>query len=71
MVGLAHVGRRSTLQSAIVQRVAFDAPWAWLAAGWRDLWAAPVITFSYGAAFAGLAAMMTIGLASRFFSSHD
>jgi uncharacterized membrane protein len=62
MVGLAQAGRRSMTQSATVQSIAFDAPWSWLAAGWRDLWAAPVVSFSYGAAFAGLAAMLTIGL---------
>jgi len=38
-----------------VRRVAFDAPWAWLAAGWRDLWSAPAISLTYGAAFAALA----------------
>lgn len=48
-----------------VAALAFDAPWAWLAAGWRDLWAAPVVSFSYGAAFAGIAALLTGVLASR------
>lgn len=30
------------------RRVAFDAPWAWLAAGWRDLWRHPTISLGYG-----------------------
>ena len=32
------------------RRVAHDRPWAWLAAGWNDLWASPGISLSYGAA---------------------
>ena len=38
-------GRASTTP----RRVAFDAPWMWLAAGWRDLWQAPWIGLGYGA----------------------
>ncbi len=38
-----------------IRTVAFDAPWAWLAAGWRDLWSSPAISLAYGAAFAGIA----------------
>lgn len=62
MTDLAHVGRGSMFASMTVQMVAFDAPWVWLAAGWRDVWAAPIVSFSYGALFAGLAASLTIGL---------
>jgi len=46
----------------IVETVAFDAPWVWLAGGWRDFWAAPVVSFFYGSVFAGLAALLTAGL---------
>lgn len=45
-----------------VRRVPFDAPWEWLAAGWRDLWAAPGISLAYGAAFAVAAALIVWGL---------
>lgn len=45
-----------------VRRVSFDAPWAWLAAGWRDLWAVPEISLTYGAVFALVAAAMVLGL---------
>jgi uncharacterized membrane protein len=38
-----------------IRRIAFDAPWEWLAAGWRDLWSAPLISLAYGAVFAALA----------------
>ncbi len=43
--------------------VPFDAPWAWLAAGWRDLWTQPVLSLGYGAAFAAAAAGIALGLA--------
>lgn len=49
----------------IVETVAFDAPWAWLAGGWRDLWAAPVVSLFYGLVFAGLAVLLTAGLLAR------
>ncbi len=45
-----------------VRQVAFEAPWVWLTAGWRDLWAAPSISVAYGALFAMLAAGMVLGL---------
>ncbi len=35
-----------------IRRVAFDAPWNWLGAGWRDLWSSPQISLTYGAIFA-------------------
>jgi len=35
-----------------VRRVPLDAPWDWLARGWRDLCTAPVASLSYGAVFA-------------------
>jgi uncharacterized membrane protein len=34
--------------------VPVDRPWAWLAAGWRDLLAAPGISLAYGAAFVAM-----------------
>ena len=45
-----------------VRQVAFDAPWAWLALGWRDLWAAPGVSLVYGGAFALAAALLTWGV---------
>ena len=52
-------------------RVPFDAPWMWLAAGWRDLWQTPQIGLVYGAAFAlgacGLAlALYAVGAHALF-----
>jgi uncharacterized membrane protein len=47
-----------------IERVAIDAPWVWLAAGWRDLWAAPQISLVYGALFAAISMGLTVGLAA-------
>lgn len=32
-----------------IRRVPIDRPWVWLAAGWNDLWAAPVSGLAWGA----------------------
>ena len=55
-------GAASPVPGVTVAQVAFDAPWAWLASGWRDLWAAPRISLAYGAAFAVLSIGLTLGL---------
>lgn len=44
------------------RRIPFDAPWAWLADGWRDLWTMPAISLTYGAMFALAAAVQAFGL---------
>lgn len=43
-------------------QVSFDAPWNWLAAGWRDLWTAPRVSLLYGGAFAAAAGGLALGL---------
>lgn len=45
-----------------VKRVAFDAPWTWLADGWRDMWNAPHISLAYGAVFTGISLLILVGL---------
>ena len=45
-----------------IREVPFDAPWAWLAAGWRDLWRVPHVSLSYGALFALAALALSLGL---------
>lgn len=45
-----------------VKRVAFDKPWDWLAAGWRDLWTHPSTSLAYGFVFSAIAAIMTVGM---------
>jgi uncharacterized membrane protein len=44
------------------RRVPLDAPWNWLAAGWRDLWSVPQVSLAYGAAFAFTALGLALGL---------
>jgi uncharacterized membrane protein len=45
-----------------IAEVPFDAPWAWLAAGWRDMWSAPHISLFYGAVFTALSVALSAGL---------
>lgn len=47
---------------ATPRRVPFDAPWAWLAAGWRDMWNMPRVSLAYGAFFAVAAALLGLVL---------
>ncbi|MEQ8824638.1 MAG: DUF2189 domain-containing protein [Filomicrobium sp.] len=46
----------------VVDSVAFDAPWAWLAAGWRDLTETPKLSLGYGAVFAAISLALVYGL---------
>lgn len=45
-----------------VRDITFDAPWQWLAAGWRDMWRVWPISLTYGAAFGLVALALLIGL---------
>ena len=42
-----------------VRSIDLDRPWAWLAAGWRDLRRAPAVCLSYGLLFAGAGALLS------------
>ncbi len=42
-----------------VRRIDLDQPWAWLAAGWRDLRQVPGVCLSYGLLFAASGALLT------------
>lgn len=33
--------------------LSMDAPWRWLGAGWKDLWAAPILSIGYGVLIVG------------------
>ncbi|MCB1509574.1 MAG: DUF2189 domain-containing protein [Hyphomicrobiaceae bacterium] len=50
-----------TSGSVVIKSPPFDAPWDWLAAGWRDLWTVPHISLTYGAAFSIGAVVMLMG----------
>ncbi len=39
-----------------------EDPWAWLTAGWHDLWKQPVLSLGYGAAFVLVGLAVTLGL---------
>ena len=45
-----------------VRKVDIDRPWAWLAAGWRDLTQAPAVSLTYGVLFAAIGWAVTFGL---------
>lgn len=55
-------GSRSEASVYAVRRVPFDAPYNWLAAGWRDMWRVPHVSLAYGAIFAVAGLLLTIGL---------
>lgn len=60
---MAQTTVKLSLTSGIaIRRIPFDAPWYWLAAGWRDLWTAPLISIGYGFLFALIALGLTAGL---------
>lgn len=44
------------------ESVGMDAPWGWLAAGWRDLWNQPAISLAYGAVIAVASVVIVFGL---------
>ncbi|MEQ8747466.1 DUF2189 domain-containing protein [Pyruvatibacter sp.] len=46
----------------VVNTIAMDAPWRWLAAGWRDLWSRPGLSLGYGLVFVAVSAGVTAGL---------
>lgn len=48
--------------SAAIRHVELDRPWRWLAAGWRDLVAAPATSLGFGVVFALAGYLITLGL---------
>jgi uncharacterized membrane protein len=49
-------------QAPFIRKVELDRPWAWLAAGWRDLCRAPLVSLTYGVIFAVAGYAITLGL---------
>lgn len=45
-----------------LRSVSTEAPWTWLAAGWRDLTRARAISLAYGLCFAAVSGLITAGL---------
>lgn len=45
-----------------LRKVPFDAPYSWLAAGWRDMGRVPRVSLAYGAIFAIAGLLLSVGL---------
>ncbi|HET6469808.1 MAG TPA: DUF2189 domain-containing protein [Geminicoccaceae bacterium] len=45
-----------------IRKVELDRPWQWLAAGWRDLTSAPMVSMSFGLALAIAGMLLSFGL---------
>jgi uncharacterized membrane protein len=45
-----------------IRKVRFDAPYGWLSAGWHDMWRVPRVSLAYGATFAVVGLLLTVGL---------
>ena len=56
-----------------VNEVSLEQPWEWISRGWSDLKRAPRFSLTYGAFFALVSVLMTLGLFSEglFFIVHD
>lgn len=53
---------RNALALPEIRTVPFDQPWSWLAAGWRDMWAAPAVSLFYGTLATALGLALSVGL---------
>lgn len=52
-----------------VRQIAMDAPWDWLAAGWRDVWNSSSISLVYGLAFAVISSAFALTITALNLSS--
>lgn len=62
MVATRNESKTSSGPAVAITDVPFDAPWLWLAAGWRDLWLKPGVSIVYGLVFALIAIALMISL---------
>ena len=46
-----------------IKKLSLDDPWRWIAAGWRDMWAMPAISLTYGLLFSAV----SLGLSTALF----
>ncbi|MFZ9415710.1 MAG: hypothetical protein ACO3CS_12710, partial [Alphaproteobacteria bacterium] len=53
--------------SPAIRRIEIDRPWAWLAAGWNDMVAAPRVSLLHGAIISGA----SIALAATLLDVHN
>jgi len=59
MVASTHDGMSGV---SVSDTLTMEDPWRWLSAGWRDLWAMPLISLTYGLGFALISAVLVGGL---------
>lgn len=52
-----------------VRQIAMDAPWDWLAAGWRDVWNSSSISLVYGLVFAVISSAFALTITALNLSS--
>lgn len=52
-----------------VRRIAMDAPWDWLAAGWRDVWNSSSVSLMYGLAFTVISSVLSVTITALNLSS--
>lgn len=52
-----------------VRQISKDAPWEWLAAGWRDIWKSSSVSLVYGLAFAVISSLLVIAITALDLSS--
>jgi uncharacterized membrane protein len=52
-----------------IRKVSMAAPFRWLAAGWRDLWRRPGVSFAYGVIFAAIGVLLAFSLPQAGFHS--
>lgn len=53
---------RSLPGSRHIRHITLEQPWSWLTEGWRDMCAAPAISFAYGAVFTAIGFILLAGL---------
>ena len=53
---------RSHSQTPRVNEVSLEQPWEWISKGWEDLKRAPKFSLAYGAVFALVSVLLTLGL---------
>jgi len=58
----AHKEKLVSISDIEIREVAFDAPWSWLAAAWRDIMANPVVSLGYGAVFTAISLILFYGI---------
>jgi uncharacterized membrane protein len=59
---MAEAVRVFTTESPRIRKIELDRPWHWLAAGWRDLCRAPLVSLGCGVIFAAVGYGITLGL---------